>query len=526
MKFCPQCKQNYSDDTLNFCLEDGAALVNDSGASNYQLSYFAAQPIPDNSLVLTSPIPGAPFPQTPSIAVLPFVNLTGDTENDYFCSGLAEELLNALAKIEKLKVAARTSSFSFAGKDFNVGEIGRILKVQTVLEGSVKKSGNRLRIHVQLVNAEDGYHLWSERYDCEVKDIFDVQDEITLSVVSALKLKLLGEEKKAVLKRYTENTEVYQLYFKGRFHLGKYTPAGWCEAIEIFKEVIKIEPQYTQAYVSMALCQMMLWYYGFLPHHETGLDWRVTAKKVLEIDESVAEARFMMAADYFLYEWKWDEAEREFKEAFKLNPNNADIRWAYGMLLVLLKRPEEAVREAKKALERDPLSLFVNMQAGWIYWLARKFDETLKLARRMTEIKPDFHGSYWLIGAVESARGNYDKAIEAHSRSLSLHRSHSVLSHLGTAYGFLGNRDAALVVLNKLLEIKKKQFVPAINVARIYSALGDADNMFEWLEKALEERNGELPFLKLEAEIDQTWGKILSGDARFSNLLRRLNLNF
>jgi adenylate cyclase len=246
----------------------------------------------------------------------------------------------------------------------------------------------------------------------------------------------------------------------------------------------------------------------------------------LDIDESVAEARFMMAVDYFLYEWKWQEAEREFKEAIKLNPNNSDIRWAYGMLLALLKRPEEAIREAKKALERDPLSLFVNMQAGWIYWLARKFDDTLKLARRMTEIKPDFHGSYWLIGAVESARGNYDKAIEAHSRSLSLNRSHSVLSHLGAAYGFLGNRDAALVVLNKLLELKKKQFVPAVNIARIYSALGDADKMFEWLEKALEERNGELPFLKLEAEIDQNWGKVLSRDTRFSNLLHKLNLDF
>jgi adenylate cyclase len=524
MRVCPQCNQNYTDETLNFCLEDGSALVSDSGA-NRQVFFTAAQPNLDNSVILPAEIPTTSLPKTPSIAVLPFVNLTGVAENDYFCSGLAEEILNALAKIEKLKVAARTSSFSFAGKDFNVNEIGHILKVQTVLEGSVKKSGNQLRIHVQLVNAEDGYQLWTERYDCEFKDIFDVQDEITMSVVSALKLKLLGERKKAVLKRYTENTEVYQLYFKGRFELGKYTPDGWREAIEIFREAVKIEPQYTPAYASMALCQMMLWYYGFLPLNEAAPDWRATTKKVLDIDSSVAEARFMMAADYFLYEWKWEEAEREFKEAIRLNPNNADIRWAYGMLLALLKRPEEAVREAKKALERDPLSLFVNMQAGWIYWLAQKFDETLEIARRMNEQKPDFHGSYWLIGAVEAARGNYIKAIEAQSKSLSLHRSQSILSHLGSAYGYLGNYDASLVVLNKLIEMKKKQFVPALSIARIYSGLGDADRVFEWLEKAFQERNGELPFLKLEAEIDQTWGKVLKQDPRFAVLLRRLNLS-
>lgn len=534
MKLCPQCQQNYSDETLNFCLEDGTLLVSGappSTTSNPSVSVAEGQAKNGNTSSAQPQQQPAAQPDSitakpASIAVLPFVNMTGDAENEYFCSGLAEEILNALAKIEKLKVAARTSAFSFRGKDANVSEIGKVLNVRTVLEGSVRKSGNRLRINVQLVNAADGYHLWSERYDGEVKDIFDMQDEITLAVVSALKLKLLGEEKKAVLKRFTENTEVYELYFKGRYHLGKYSPSGWRESIEFFEAAIKIEPQYAPAYVSMALCQMMLWYYGFLAPNESVPDWRSTAKRVLQIDNCLAEAHFMLAADYFLYEWNWAQAEQEFQRAIKLNPNNADVRWAYGMLLVLLERPTEAVREAKKALERDPLSLFVNMQAGWIYWLAQKFDETLKLAHRMIKIQPDFHGSYWLIGAVEAARGRYDKAIEAHRKSLALNGSQAVLSHLGAAYGVLENRDAALVVLNKLLEMKKQQYIPAINIARVLSGLGENEQVFEWLEKAFEEKNGELAFIKLESQIggEGIWRQSLREDPRFLKLLERLKL--
>src|SRR5437870_45392 len=214
MKLCPTCHRNYADDTIQFCRADGARLISavsrSAEAITLQLSPSrASEPVTTQDLQRP----------TTSIAVLPFANMSPDPDNEYFCDGLAEELLNALAKIEGVKVAARTSAFSFKGKNVNVSEIGNVLAVHTVLEGSVRKSGKRLRITVQLVNAADGYHLWSERYDREMQDIFDVQDEITLAVMDALKVKLLGEEKTVLVKRYTNNTESYELYLKGRYHL-------------------------------------------------------------------------------------------------------------------------------------------------------------------------------------------------------------------------------------------------------------------------------------------------------------------
>src|SRR5262249_220058 len=223
MKHCPLCNRVETDDALVFCRTDGARLVNDSQESSATLKLSSAS--------LSADLPIQQFDNNPSIAVLPFVNMSADPENEYFCDGLAEELLNALTKINDLKVAARTSAFSFKGRNTNVSEIGTALNVKTVLEGSGRKSANRLRITAQLVSAADGYHLWSERYDREMKDIFDVQDEITLAIVGALKMKLLRDEKQAVLKRHTDDTEAYQLYLKGRYYWNKRTAEGFAKAL-------------------------------------------------------------------------------------------------------------------------------------------------------------------------------------------------------------------------------------------------------------------------------------------------------
>jgi serine/threonine-protein kinase len=231
----------------------------------------------------------------PSIAVLPFVNMSADVENEYFCDGLAEELLNALAKIENLKVAARTSSFSFKGKNVNVDEIGRTLHVNSVLEGSVRKSGTRLRITVQLVNATDGYHLWSERYDREMQDIFDVQDEITLAVVDVLKLKLLGKEKEELLKRHTDNAEAYQLYLHGRFFFFKRTPEGINKAIEYFEQAIELDSEYALAFAGLADCRTFLGFYEINSPAELVESIREEAYKALEIDATLAEAHTAVA---------------------------------------------------------------------------------------------------------------------------------------------------------------------------------------------------------------------------------------
>jgi adenylate cyclase len=245
MKRCPQCNRVETDDLLAFCRVDGTRLITDSEAFEPATAILTGG---GRSAELTT----RDLPNVPSIAVLPFVNMSADAENEYFCDGLAEELLNALTRINDLKVAARTSAFSFKGRNTNVSEIGAALNVKTVLEGSVRKSANRLRISAQLINVADGYHLWSERYDREMKDVFDVQDEITLAIVDALRVKLLGDEKQAVLKRHTDDTEAYQLYLKGRYYWNKRTAEGFEKALECFEEAIARDSNYALAYAGLA----------------------------------------------------------------------------------------------------------------------------------------------------------------------------------------------------------------------------------------------------------------------------------
>ena len=278
-----------------------------------------------------------------SVAVLPFTNLSADAENEYFCDGLADELLNSLAKIDDLKVAARTSAFSFKGKNVNVSEIGERLGVKNVLEGSVRKSGNRLRISVQLVNASDGFHLWSERYDREMQDIFELQDEITLSVTDALKVRLLGKDRDIVLKRYTDDTEAYELFLKGRYYHYKYSAEGWRRAIEFFEKAIEKEPNYAPAYAGMNTSWGFLWFMGFLPAEQAVPQMRAAAIKALEIDENLAEAHLSQAMVSFFYDWEWQKAEQEFKRAITLNRHNAEALSFYSMFLGFEERFDEAI---------------------------------------------------------------------------------------------------------------------------------------------------------------------------------------
>src|SRR5437879_8358721 len=332
---------------------------------------------------------------TNSIAVLPFTNMSADPENEYFCDGLAEELLNALAKIEELKVAARTSAFSFKGKNANVSDIGSTLGVRTVLEGSVRKSGNRLRITMQLISAGDGYHLWSERYDREMKDIFNVQDEITLAVVDALKVKLLGEEKAVVLRPYIENPEAYELYLKGRHYYNKHTIEDWLKGIEYFEKAIEIEPEYAPAFDQIGLSYVTLSFFGLSSPHETLPKGKAAVTRALEIDDQSAEGHAALANILLYYEWDWAAAGREFKRAVKLNPNDANTRWRLGLFLVSRERFDKAIKQGERAIALDPLSLPTSLYAGFIYLLAAQLDGAPKQVARMLELETSSHWAHW-----------------------------------------------------------------------------------------------------------------------------------
>ena len=469
-----------------------------------------------------------PPPMT-SIAVLPFANMSVDVENEYFCDGLAEELLNALAKIEGLKVAARTSAFSFKGKNTNITDIARRLNVSTVLEGSVRRSGDRLRITAQLISAADGYHLWSERYDRQMRDIFDIQDEITLAIVGALKVQLLGEGKAVVLKRYTDNTEAYQLYLKGRHHLNQYTEEGWRVGAEYFQQAIDKEPDYAPAYAGLALCYGANWFFGSVPPHEIVPKWKAAVRRALEIDANLAEAHYTLASIHFYCEWNWEKAEQEHQRAFELNPNSPDAHWRYGLFLCARNQFDKATEEAKRALELDPLSLMVRFFATWIFLFAQRLDLATKHAKRMLEMEPRFYGGHWQIGAVYSARRMYDESIEAYEKALALGGSPRypiLLSYLGNKYGVAGRTEEARGALAQLLELSQSQYIAPINIARVYGGLGENDKAFEWMEKAYEERNGALVFLGLETGggLGTLYDESFCHDPRLADLLGRVGL--
>jgi adenylate cyclase len=293
MKRCPQCQRNYVDETLNFCLEDGARLENNSANDfpTISLPQKSFEESETRHFQVQSEQKSASSPDAlPSIAVLPFVNMSNDVENEYFCDGLAEELLNALAKIESLKVAARTSTFFFKGKNTNVSEIGNALNVKTVLEGSVRKAGNRLRITVQLVNTSDGYHLWSERYDRELKDIFDVQDEITAATIQNLKLKLLKSTANG--ERIPENFEAYNECLKGRHYLNKRTAENILRSVKHFEKALQFDPQYAPAFSGLADSYNLLGAgdYAVLSPDESFPKAKQAAFQALEIDPTLADA--------------------------------------------------------------------------------------------------------------------------------------------------------------------------------------------------------------------------------------------
>jgi len=340
MKRCPECRRDYYDDTLVYCLDDGNALLEGpatgSGAGDEPATAILSVRAASAGGQILGEAPtrhhiGSTPAYSNSIAVLPFVNMSPDAENEYFCDGLSEELLNALAKIDDLKVAARTSAFSFKGTNTNVNEIGRALNVKTVLEGSVRKSGNRLRITAQLVNASDGYHLWSERYDREMKDIFDVQDEITVAVVDALKVKLFGEEKAAVLKRHTRNPEALEFYLRGLSYFTRFTPEYFQKAIESFDQAIAIDPNYASAYAGLAESYSEMSFFG------SPGEWMPKAKeaalKALELDNTLGNAHNSLAVTKMYYDRDYAGAEHEFKRAIALDPGSAHVHMVVRLVL-------------------------------------------------------------------------------------------------------------------------------------------------------------------------------------------------
>lgn len=465
--------------------------------------------------------PQSAGPNLKSIAVLPFANMSADADNEYFCDGLAEELLNALAKIEDLRVAARTSAFSFKGKNVDVSEVGKALRVNTVLEGSVRKSGNRIRITVQLVNATNGYHLWSERYDREMRDIFDVQDEITLAVVDALKVKLLGEKKAAILKRGTKDTKAFELYLRGLFYYNKRTAADIRKAIGLFQQAIERDPDYALAYASVAESYNTMTAYPYLSPQEASPKAKASAIKALEIDPTLAEAHTTLATYFATYEWNWMQAERQFKRAIELSPNNTSAHFRYGLqYLAATGRNEEAIAELERVLEVEPLSLITGANLAAVYMFAGENKRALDQAKKTYELQPHFLTGRYFLGVSYNANGMYAEAIALSEKHLETEpESQLFLRLVGYAYAKAGRRREAENVILKFREIAETKYVMSYWVANIYTALGDNDKAFTELETAFAEHDWELHRLKVDPFMNS-----LRDDPRFNEMVKRIGL--
>jgi serine/threonine protein kinase/Tfp pilus assembly protein PilF len=455
-----------------------------------------------------------------SVVVLPFTNVSSDPENEFFADGITEEIINALAQIEDLRVVARTSAFSFKGKHVDLRTVGECLNVTTVLEGSIRKSGSRLRIMAQLINVADGYHLWSERYDRELRDIFEVQDEIAKTIADRLKGRLGSAIQKPLVKAGTENLEAYQLYLKGRFHWNKRTPDGMRKAIECFQQAIEKDPAYALAYTGLADNYNLASFLNFFPPGEVMPKAKAAAAKALEIDDCLAEAHVSLGYASFTYDWDWTAAEVHFEQALAVNPSYVRNHAFYPLYLSSRGRSEEAVTVAKCALDLDPASPAVSHVLAVQFYLSRQFDQAIEQSHKTLEMDPHYAVAYAMLGQAYASKGCYRQALPDLDKHLELSGgSAAALALLGYAHARLGERNEALRILDELGAVSKRSFVTAFFFALVYAGLEDKDHAFLWLEKACEERFNRLAYVKVEALWDS-----LRSDLRFAELLRRVGV--
>ncbi|MCJ7579544.1 MAG: protein kinase [Candidatus Aminicenantes bacterium] len=453
-----------------------------------------------------------------SIAVLPFVNMSADPEQEYFCDGIAEEIINALAQVENLRVLARTSAFAFKNKNVNAIELGKELHVKTILEGSVRKAGTRIRIIAQLINVSDGFHLWSEKFDHKMDDVFAIQDEITQAIFDNLKVKLLGERKESLAKRYQENPEAYNLYLKGRFFWNKRTEEALRKSIVYFKEGIEREPMSAPCYAGLSDAYHSLGYYNFLPGKDVYKEAKAAVEKALELDESLGEAYASLGCIDLFYDWDLAAAEKAFERAIHFNPNYASAHHWYAFYMTAKGRHDEALTEMKKAQELDPLSVVICTAAGWILYLGGHYDLAEEQCLRALEMDSNYHVAHVVCGLVCLQKKNYVKAISEFQRARELVKDDAgAAAYLGIAFARSGEIEKSKKMILELSELSKKKYVPPYYTAAIYAGIGDKSKAIELLNKALEERTPWLIFLKSWPIFDN-----LYNEPAFKSLLERI----
>ncbi len=455
-----------------------------------------------------------------TIAVLPFVNSSNDPDNEYLSDGLTDELINALVRVEGLRVSSRTSVFALKGRRLDVRAIGALLGAAWVLEGTVRRAGNRLRITAQLSSTDDGRLLWSQRYDRTLEDVFAIEEELARTIVDTLWTTSFVHLGEPVARRYTENVTAYALYLKGRYAWNKRTQKDVAEAIDLFEQAIAEDPDYAPAYAGLADAYALQLDYRNVPVEEGHRLARQYAERAIALDESVAEAHASLAWTMFIYGWDWVTSQREFLRAIELNPSYATAHQWYAFWLAAMGRTDEALVEAHTALEHDPASISIRRSVGYAYLYARRYDQVRHHLSRAMEMNPTQEENYRILGMSLSIQGHGDEAIQVLREGRALPGSSTYTAGtLGWALARHGEPGAAREILRELEDTARESYVSPVSFATLQIGLGNVDEALKWAERAMAERRGWPVYFQVNPLVDP-----LRGHPRFDALIRGMGL--
>ncbi|MDQ3280415.1 MAG: protein kinase [Acidobacteriota bacterium] len=453
-----------------------------------------------------------------SIAILPFVNATGDREAEYLSDGITETLINTLSQVAGLRVMSRTSVFHYKDKSPNPASVGRDLHVSAVVIGRVEAVGDRLVVSAELVDTSDNAQLWGNRYQTARADLFSVQQSIASEIARMLRIELGGHEQQLLAKRHTTDARAYELYLKGRFQWNKRNAAGIYKAIEFFNGAIEIDPQYALAYAGLADCYNLLDIWAGLPTNETFPRAKAAAQKALAIDDELAEAHTSLAYAIHTYEWDWTAAEREYKRAIELNPNYATARQWYAEFLTANGRFDEAEKQGKTALQLDPMSPIINAVVAWNETMSRRYNAAVDQGRRTTRLFPDFMPGHAYLGLAYLESGHAPDALTALNQSQKLQDIVVVFTWLIRAHMAAGDLARADALTKELEARGRREYLPPYYMAALYAHRGDPDSAFAELDRALRERTGALVWLRVDPALDP-----LRNDPRFARFAQALS---
>jgi serine/threonine-protein kinase len=455
-----------------------------------------------------------------SIAVLPLHNLSGDPDQEYFADGMTEAMITDLSKISALRVISRTSVMQYKSGKKSLPQIAKELNVEGVIEGSVQRSGDRVRITAQLIYAPTDTHLWAESYDRELRDVLPLQDDVARAIADEIKIKVTPQEQALLASARQVDPEAHELYLKGRYYWNKRTPDALEKGLEFFKQAAAKDPGYASPYAGIADSYVLLSNLGVLEQNVAIPEAIAAAKKALELDDQLAEAHASLGIAYRCDHLNWREAEKELKRAIELDPSYASAYHWYASTLAIIGRSEDLLRNARRAQELDPLSPIINASLGHAYYLCRRYDDAIRQCQKTLEMVPEFPAAHLFLGMAQTQKGRHREAIAEIQKAVDLSdRTPVILAMLGYAHAAAGDTDAARRILKGLLESRQKKFVGSGDIAIVYAGLGQRDEAFKFLEKAYAEGSLWTISLKLDPKLDE-----LRPDQRFAELLRRAGL--